>query len=60
MRERRRTSDRREEGAQTRRTDHAHTPQAFGEWVTTFNLRWVEHLKRGAAGGANRDGLTGA
>jgi len=30
-------------GARTRRTDHAESPHAFPEWMTTFHLRWAEH-----------------
>ena len=61
MHERRDKTESRDEGARTRRSDHPHTPHAIGEWMTTFNLRWVEHLKhRRGNGGSGGNGLAGA
>jgi len=61
MHERREKTEPEEVSARTTRSDHPHTPHAIGEWMTTFNLRWIEHMKRhrgnGAGGGG---GLAGA
>ncbi len=35
-------------GARTRRTDHVDTPQGLQDWITTFNLRWMEYIGRSA------------
>jgi len=60
MHERRGKRDVEDTGARTRRTDHAHTPHVISEWMTTFNLRWVEHLKhRRPNGGGHNGGLAG-
>lgn len=62
MHERRGAADAKDSGARTRRTDHVHTPHVLSEWVTTFNLRWVEHMKRRRTNGGNHHegGLAGA
>lgn len=44
MIERRRRQSR-DTGARTRRTDRGGASHALQDWMTTFNLRWVEHLK---------------
>ncbi len=62
MHERRGKTDAIDSGARTRRTDHVHSPHVLSEWVTTFNLRWVEHMKdRRTSGGTHHEGgLAGA
>lgn len=71
MRERRGTGGVKDVGARTRRTDHGASPHVISEWLTTFNLRWVQHLNRRHGngrrlptgqedGGDRAEGLAGA
>lgn len=46
MLERRGKSGTTDTGVRTRCTDHAHTPQAEQDWMSTFQVRWTEHLGR--------------
>ncbi|MFI4972381.1 MAG: hypothetical protein WCC30_11115 [Candidatus Dormiibacterota bacterium] len=44
-------------GVRTRRTDRLgtpSTPHGLPAWHSTFNLRWVDHLKRPPKNGENR------
>jgi hypothetical protein len=42
----RRRKESHDTGARTRRTDREGPSHSLHDWMTTFNLRWVEHLKR--------------
>jgi hypothetical protein len=42
----RRRNESADTGARTRRTDRNDAAHTVHDWVTTFNLRWIEHLKR--------------
>ena len=44
--EERRRNDLPDSGARTRRSDRNDAARTVHDWLTTFNLRWVEHLKR--------------
>ena len=44
MKERRRKESA-DSGGRTRRADRADSARAIQSWLTTFNLRWAEHLK---------------
>jgi hypothetical protein len=54
MSERRRTGPKTDRGARTRRSDHADSPQSVQDWITTFQLRWVEHLRGKSHNGERR------
>ncbi|HSP10336.1 MAG TPA: hypothetical protein VLU92_12160 [Candidatus Dormibacteraeota bacterium] len=44
-------------GVRTRRTDRLEappTPHGLPGWLSTFNLRWVDHMKRGPKDGGSR------
>jgi hypothetical protein len=61
MHDRRGKRDVEDSAARTRRTDHVHTPHVVSDWMTTFNLRWVEHLKQHRPNGdEHKGGLAGA
>jgi hypothetical protein len=44
MSERRGKGPQADRGARTRRSDHGDGPQSVQDWMTTFQLRWIEHL----------------
>ncbi|MGZ6300456.1 MAG: hypothetical protein ACXWMN_08210 [Candidatus Limnocylindria bacterium] len=47
----------RDVGVRTRRTDRPDvpsTPHGLPAWISTFNLRWVDHLQRRPKGGKDR------
>jgi hypothetical protein len=52
MAERRGKRKAQDAGARTRSSDHGDTPHSLGDWITTFQLRWVEHLTKAQNGGA--------
>jgi len=44
-------------GVRTRSTDRSDvppTPHGLPAWITTFNQRWVDHVKKQSKDGGNR------
>ena len=46
MHERRGKPGVKDSGARTRQSDHGQTPHAEQEWVSTYQLRWSEHVQK--------------